>query len=253
MKNLVLLKNNEPLTTSLIIARELKRTHKSIVNLIKQYRKDFEEMGKIGEFQMSQRNGNNAIYYYLNEQHLTFLIMMLRVKQNESDKVLKFKKLITKEFFKMKKALLQIHLNQQNEEWIKTRKDGKKARKELTDAIDKLREAHVSKNPDSTYAKKPNLIYSNITRMIDKALFDIQVSSKAKRNLMTKSQLNVLDIAELGIAKKIYESIDNGKDAKETYKILQEEIKPYVDFVGGKTTIIDMITNHQITMNIGDD
>ena len=76
----------------------------------------------------------------------------------------------------------------------------------MTDAIDKLREAHVSKNPDSTYAKKPNLIYSNITRMIDKALFDIQVSSKAKRNLMTKSQLSVLDIAELGIAKKIYES-----------------------------------------------
>jgi phage regulator Rha-like protein len=248
MKNLVLLKNNEPLTTSLIVAEQLERTHKGIIRLIRDYKKDFNDFGTL-RFENVKSKGRPTEFVYLNEQHLTFLIMMLRVKQKESDKILKFKKLITKEFFKMKKALLQIHLNQQNEEWIKTRKDGKKARRELTDAIDKLREAHVSKNPDSTYAKKPNLIYSNITRMIDKALFDIRVSSKAKRNLMTKSQLSVLDTAELGIAKKIYESIDNDKDAKETYKILQEEIKPYVDFVGGKTTIIDMITSNQISIN----
>jgi phage regulator Rha-like protein len=247
--NLVLLKNNEPLTTSEIVSAELKRTHKSIINLVNTYKKDFEEFGTLSFSKGKSTGGRPLEFVYLNEQQLMFLLMNMKSLKKDGDKVLKFKKLITKEFFKMKKALLQIHLNQQNEEWIKTRKDGKKARKELTDAIDKLRETHVSKNPDSTYAKKPNLIYSNITRMIDKALFDIQVSSKAKRNLMTKSQLSVLDTAELGIAKKIYESIDNDKDAKETYKILQEEIKPYVDFVGGKTTIIDMITSNQISIN----
>jgi phage regulator Rha-like protein len=248
MNNLVIIKNNEPLTTSEIVSEQLKRTHKSIMNLINNYKKDFEEFGTLSFSKGKSTGGRPAEFVYLNEQQLTFLIMNMKALKKEGDLVLSFKKQITKEFFKMRKALLQIQINRQNQEWLETRKDGKQARKELTNAIKELQRVHVELNPDSTYAKKPQLLYSNITRMIDKALFDIKVATNSKRDCMTDKQLSNLGTAELAIAKKIYIHIEEKKDAKETYKILQDEIKPYINFIGGKSTIIDLILNNQISM-----
>lgn len=252
MDNLIILKNNEPLTTSLIVAKELNRKHFSIVKLINENKISFEKFGvlqlEVEKPNKKTKGGRPEKFYIINEQHLTFLIMMLRVKRNDEDIVLSFKERITKEFFRMRKALLQAELNRKNEEWIQTRQKGKESRKEFTDAIKKLQIEHAKKHPDSNYTKRPSLLYSNYTRMINKALFDIQISAKNKREYMTKEQLSFLDVAEIKMQKIIEKCIDENKDAKETYKILETEIKPYAEWIG-KTTIIDLITNNQVDIN----
>ena len=180
--------------------------------------------------------------------------MNMKALKKDGDRVLEFKKLITKEFFKMRKQLLQIKLNQQNKEWIERRQKGKKSRKELTQAIKELLNEHVKNNPDSNYAKNPNLLYTNITKMINNSLFDIQIETKNKRDYMTKDQLSFLEVAEIKMQEIIHKCIDDNKNAKKTYQILKTEIKPYVEWLG-KTPVIDLLTNNRPknTKQIGDD
>ena len=247
MLNLVLIKNNEPLTTSLIVSDELNRTHKGIIQLIREYEKDFNEFGTL-TFQMRKSKGRPTEFSYLNEQQLTFLIMMLRVKRkDEKDNVLKFKKRITKEFFVMKKILLQVYINKQNEEWINKRNNGKKSRKEFTDMLKRLLELTKELEPDSTYVKNPKLLYSNFTRMIYKNLYDIQIKTKNLRDSMNEKQLSILDVAELSALKEIQKCIDAGNDVKKTYEKTKEKIIEYANIVG-KSTIIDLISSKQISM-----
>ena len=47
MKELILLKNNDVFTTSLVIAEGTGNEHESVVSLIKKYVKDFECFGRI--------------------------------------------------------------------------------------------------------------------------------------------------------------------------------------------------------------
>lgn len=108
MNELVKLIDNEPMTTSLIVSRELNRLHRNILDIINNYYDKFLILGKLernGDFENDQRTGNTGIFYYLNEPQLTFLIMILRVKKNENDKVLDFKLKITQEFYRMKEKL----------------------------------------------------------------------------------------------------------------------------------------------------
>jgi phage regulator Rha-like protein len=247
MNNLVIIKNNEPLTTSLIVSEQLKRTHKSIINLINTYKKDFEELGTLSFSKGKSTGGRPLEFVYLNEQQLTFLIMNMKALKKDGDMVLTFKKLITKEFFRMRKQLLQIKVNQQNEEWLKERKNGKQARKEFTDILKKLLEMTKENNPDSTYVKKPELLYSNFTKMIYKNLFDFTIKPNKVRDSMNERQLYFLGVAELAAQKSIQDGLNNNKNAKEIYKLTNDKINKYAEIIG-KSTIIDMITNNQISM-----
>lgn len=240
--DLVVLKNEKLYVSTKIISKNCNVEHRAVLQLIKTHRKDIEDFGKLIEDIEKIPKGRPLNIFLLNEEQFTFLVTLMQ----NSKVTVQAKKNITKEFFRMRKALLQIEMNRQNEAWVETRQDGKKARKELTDAIKKLLEVHNSNNPESTYVKRPNLLYSNITKMIDKTLFDIQSATSNKRDYMTKKQLSSLDMLEIRLSEKIYEYIDNGKDAKQSYALLQEEIKPFVEWIGGKSLIIDFINFKQI-------
>lgn len=242
MTDLVLLKNNEPLTTSFIIARELKRTHKSIANIIKQYRIDFEELGKIGEFQMSQRNGNNAIYYYLNEQHLTFLIMMLRVKQNENDKVLEFKKKITKEFFRMKNLLLNLSTQKANQEWLEVRKKGKVSRLKETDILKEFKEYAI--NQGSKGYNRKGQVYVTFSNMENSTLFlidklmikELKKKKQSLRDLLNINQLDEIKQADEIIIKALFDGMNKKIHYKDIYKLAKKRVETFVE-LKGKTPI----------------
>jgi len=252
LNNLVEIKNDEIYVATNIIAQELERKHQTIIKVVINYEKELQMLGvlrfEIVKHEITDKGGAPKKIYYLNEEQYIFVITNMRTKPNEMTKVMKAKLEISRQFVSMRKALLQIKLQQQNQEWIETRKKGKESRKEFTDAIKKLHEEHCKNNPDSTYVKKPNLLYSNITRMINKALFDIQITTNInKRDCMTKHQLSYLDTAEIKMQEIIHKCIDENKDAKETYKILQIEIEPYAKFIG-KSNVIDLLIPKQISM-----
>lgn len=232
MSNLVTINNNEPLTTSLIIARELKRTHKSIMNLIKEYRKNFEEFGNVGEFEMSQRHGKNTKIFQLNEPQVMFLITMLRVKQNEFDKVLDFKVKITKEFFTMRKWILEQETKKQNQQYIETRNKSKIGRRQETDIIKIFIE--YAKDQGSKSAEKYYMIFS---KMENSAFFILKEKFKNVREILNITQLSKIIVADIIVRTAIIEGMKNKMFYKDIFQLAKERVMKMSNSLGLKEVL----------------
>jgi phage regulator Rha-like protein len=231
MSNLVILKGNEALTTSLIIAEKLNRTHKGIIQIIRRYKIDFVEFGTL-EFETSKSKGRPTEFVYLNEQHLTFLLMILRIKKEENDKVLEFKKKITKEFFNMRKFIIENKEMKESELYIEARNESKAIRKEETDIIKVFVE--YAKKQGSKSADK---YYMNFSRMENNAFFIIKDKFPNVRGILNINQLSKIKIADMIIKQAIVEGIENEMYYKDIFKLAKERIINLSNSLGIKEII----------------
>ena len=109
MNDLVYLATNteEPFTTSEVIAECAGVKRHAIQVLIQQHEKDFREFGKVS-FEMrpleGSKTGQTVKVYHLNEQQATLLMTYLR----NTCVVRAFKKELVRQFFAMRKELLNI-------------------------------------------------------------------------------------------------------------------------------------------------
>ena len=103
---LVIRENNQAFTTSLIIAEncpterkgvEFKRTNTSILQLIKKYESEFNELGQVKFQILPAYQGAEKQVALLNEDHATFLITLF----TNTKKVVAFKLKLVKEFRKL--------------------------------------------------------------------------------------------------------------------------------------------------------
>lgn len=109
--------NNKPVVSTLVIAENIDKPNKTIVQLINNNIEDFLEFQdqEISNFEVKEIGVNGktgyARYYNLNEQQSTLLITYLR----NNDKVKEFKKNLVKAFFIMKEKLQsQLQPQEQN-------------------------------------------------------------------------------------------------------------------------------------------
>ena len=232
MSSLVILKNNEPQTTSLIVSEQLNRTHKGIIRLIRDRENDFNEFGTL-RFENAKSKGRPTEFVYLNEQHLTFLIMMLRVKQSENDKVLQFKKKITKEFFKMRKWIVEKQQEKSTQLYTKARTNSKFVRLMETDVIKEFVE--YAKKQGSNNADKYYIHFSNLA----KAYFDIQINVKGQnfRELLSAEHLYKIATADNIIKTAIKAGMKNNLYYKDVYKLAKKKVEQGVELIGGKELI----------------
>lgn len=176
MNELVFLKNNQPVTTSWIIAEGTGNQHKSVIQLIDDYKTHFEYWGQIyfsdlkttNKFMEEASNDNRRLsksgrgrptkMAILNEPQATFLITLLR----NNDIVLDFKKELVDRFYKMREILL----NRQNTQWQAVRGATKEGCKELSAMIRELYEwavSHGCKAPEKVF-------YANFYKLMNKTL-----------------------------------------------------------------------------------
>lgn len=164
MNELVFLKNNEPITTSLIIAKRTKNQHESIIRLINEHKANFERWGQIYFSDLKSGNKNGDLrgrptkVAYLNEQQATFLITLLR----NNAVVLDFKSELVDQFYKMREMLL----NRQNTQWQEIRSTTKVGYKDLSAAVKELYEwavSHGCKAPEKVF-------YQNFAKLMNKTL-----------------------------------------------------------------------------------
>ncbi|WP_375618867.1 Rha family transcriptional regulator [Bartonella sp. AC134YNZD] len=107
MNNLVTINNDGiVVTTSLKIAEGVGNTHKTVIQLVRNNRKDFEEFGSLGfEIQVSKRDGKGGQkreVAILNEPQATLLMTYMR----NNDTVRAFKKALVKAFYDLKNQLI---------------------------------------------------------------------------------------------------------------------------------------------------
>ena len=142
----------------------------------------------------------------LNEPQATFLITLLK----NTEIVVNFKAELVKQFFQMRKFILEKH----SEEWTKTRYQSKINRKAETDIIKQLvnyAEKQGSKNADKLY-----MIYSKLAN---------KTAGITSRDNATINQLNNLSLIENILLNCIRNGMTEGKGYKEIYQICKARLE----------------------------
>lgn len=200
MNKLVILKNHDIFTNSLVIAKGTEYEHHSITRKIRNFEDDFKELGKVGYHIQALKSGQRQKIYLLNEQQATYLVTLLE----NNVIVRKFKLELVKQFYQMRQLLLE----KQTQLWQNTREESKVNRLMETDEIKRLVEyakAQGSKNADKYYI--------TFSKLANRA---VGLQSGQRENATAK-QLNNLSLIENiinnvikdGIKKEIYRDCKN--------------------------------------------
>ena len=202
MNELVYLKADDVFTDSMVIANGTENQHKSVVRIIRKYKKDFEDFGKLQFSDLKSTNpkgGRPAKVYWLNEEQAMLLVTYL----DNNEIVRGFKKKLVHQFVEMRKFIAERH----TETWIETRKQGKITRKSETDMIQQLVE--YAREQGSEHA---NMLYLTYSKLANK------LAGIKGRDNATVRQLNNLSIFENIILEMIRSGMEKGLNYKQIYK-----------------------------------
>lgn len=206
MSELVTVKGNDIFTNSLIIAEGTNYGHHTLTRKIRDFSKDFEELGKIrfmDDTTMNPSGGKPTRIYLLNEPQASYLITLL---ENNST-VRRFNLGLVKEFYRMRSFLIE----RQSPDWQQSRLTGKQVRKDETDVIltklIPLAESQGSQNVGKLYMTYSKLI--NTTLNIE----------AGQRDNLPLAYIDAIKFLERAIENIISLEVDNGTHYKEIYQI----------------------------------
>lgn len=210
MYELVELKRNDVFTNSKVIAEGTENQHESVVAIIRKYEKDICEFGKLEYSDLkSGKRGQPEKIYYLNEEQATFVITLLR----NSKTVVKFKKELVRQFYAMRKFLL----DKQSKQWNDTRLANKENRLKETDVIKML--VDYAKEQGSTHSDKLYLTYTKLAKSI----------IGGNRDTVSVTDLNNLTLVESIILQTIRIDMSMNMPYKDIYKDCKDRLDRFAD------------------------
>jgi phage regulator Rha-like protein len=209
MYELVELKENDVFTNSKIIAEGTGNQHHAVREIIKKYRSDVEEFGTLRILNEESSGGRPMEIFYLNEEQATFVITLLR----NSKIVVKFKKELVRQFYAMRRFLLE----KQSKQWQNTRLINKENRIKETDVIKML--VDYAKEQGSTHSDKLYVTYTKLAKsFIGK-----------KRDEMSVTDLNNLTLIESIILQTIEIDMSMNMNYKDIYTDCKNRIEKFAD------------------------
>lgn len=212
MYELVEVRKDDVFTNSKIIAEGTENQHHAIQQIISKYSSDIEEFGVLS-FEMrvlkheNYKGSTREKIYYLNEEQATFVITLLR----NSKVVVKFKKELVRQFYAMRRFLIE----KQSKLWNDTRLASKENRLKETDVIKLLVE--YAKEQGSTHSDQLYRVYTKLANSI----------VGGKRDDMTASELNTLTLVESIIKQTIEIDMSMGMHYKDIYKDCKARIEQF--------------------------
>jgi phage regulator Rha-like protein len=210
MYELVELKGNDVFTNSKVIADGTNNQHESVVAIIRKYEKDILDFGNIDFFDLkSGKRGQPERVYYLNEEQATFVITLLR----NSKIVVKFKKELVRQFYAMRRFILE----KQSKLWGETRIANKENRLKETDVIKLL--VDYAKEQGSTHSDKLYVTYTKLAKSV----------IGGNRDNITVSDLNNLTLVESIILQTIRIDMSMGMHYKDIYRDCKNRIEQFAD------------------------
>jgi phage regulator Rha-like protein len=210
MYELVELKGNDVFTNSKVIADGTNNQHESVVSIIRKYEKDILDFGNIDFSDLkSGKRGQPERVYYLNEEQATFVITLLR----NSKIVVKFKKELVRQFYAMRRFILE----KQSKLWGETRIANKENRLKETDVIKLL--VDYAKEQGSTHSDKLYVTYTKLAKSV----------IGGNRDNITVSDLNNLTLVESIILQTIRIDMSMGMHYKDIYRDCKNRIEQFAD------------------------
>lgn len=212
MYELVEVRKDDVFTNSKVIAEGTENQHHAVQQIIQKYKEDISDFGQVA-FEMRavkyDRGTNQEKVYLLNEEQATFVITLLR----NSKVVVKFKKELVRQFYVMRRFLIE----KQSKLWNDTRLASKENRLKETDVIKILVE--YAKEQGSTHSDKLYLTYTKLANSI----------IGGKRDDMTASELNTLTLVESIIKQTIEIDMSMGMHYKDIYKDCKERLAQFAE------------------------
>lgn len=214
MYELVEVRQDEIFTNSKVIAEGTGNQHHAVQQLISKYENDIKEFGVLS-FEMrvlkhqNYKGSTREKVYYLNEEQATFVITLLR----NSKVVVKFKKELVRQFYAMRRFLIE----KQSKLWSDTRISNKDNRLKETDVIKLL--ADYAKDQGSTHSDKLYITYTKLAKMV----------ISGNRDEITASDLNTLTLVESIILQTIKIDMSMGMHYKDIYQDCKNRINQFME------------------------
>lgn len=226
--NLIALKNEKLYVSTSIISKNCNIEHRAVLQLIRTHRIDIEDFGKLIEDKEKIPKGRPLNVFLLNEEQFTFLITLMQ----NSKTTVKAKKLITKEFFKMRKWILEQKTQKQNQQYIETRNQSKIGRKQETDIIKEFIE--YAKKQGSKSADK---YYMIISKMENSAFFILKEKFKNVREILNIQQLSKIIIADMVVKQAIIEGMGKEMFYKDIFQLAKKRVIDISNSLGFKEVL----------------
>lgn len=209
MYELVELKGNEVFTNSKIIADGTGNKHHAVRELIKKYKSDIVDFGSLRILNEESTGGRPMEVIYLNEEQATFVITLLR----NSKVVVKFKKELVRQFYAMRRFILE----KQTKQWSDTRIANKENRLKETDVIKIL--VDYAKEQGSQNADKLYIVYTKLAKSV----------IGSDRDNTSATDLNNLTLVENIILQTIRIDMSMGMHYKDIYKDCKSRIDQFAE------------------------
>jgi len=227
--DLVISKNKDVYTNSLIVSEKLEVPHKVLFQTIERivrkqgYSCAIVSSQKFILSEFTNKMGRTYPMYLMNEQAFSKLVMNL----SGYTKAEEVQDMFIEAFFKMKDALLR----HQNVSWIEKREETKQIRAEELDVIKEF--VDYATKQGSIQAQR---YYANITKMTNKALELLIQTNHGKpiRDLASVMELGFIQVVDNRAMQAIKDGMDRGFPYKEVYVLAKDEVNKLVDSLNYK-------------------
>ena len=214
-------------TTSLDLAEKFGKQHKRLMQTIRELEcsKEFS----LANFVLSEwtnERGKTYPCYELTRDGFTLLALGFTGKEAISWKI----KYIAA-FNAMEKKILKDALAARRQgrlEFQQARLEGKVERRELTDAIKRLKELADEQNPENNADR----YYVTFTKMVVSVLFNLRKDIKELRDQLPASALRRLQMVESVVAEWLNKEVDRKPNYHEPYSVIKERTKVLVGVIG---------------------
>jgi len=226
MSEIVKLDKGVPLVSTLDMWDPLQVEHVAILKMVKKYEPMFQQIRTFG-FEIRKSGGRPTSFCRLDEEQATFLITLMR----NSEAVVPFKLRLTQEFYRMKRELVRIASQNQNAQWLETRKAGKETRCIATDTIKDFVAYATGQG-----SKNAERYYANISKMENKAIFFLEQKYKNLRDALDIHQLSTVKSADMIVMKALSDGMAQELPYKDIYKLAKLRVESFAEIIG-KTLI----------------
>lgn len=204
MHELVFTRKSEVLCTSLNIAKNFEKQHKTVLRSIEKIMEQNCATKSMYHLTHYENRGKNYPMYLMNRDGFSLLVMSFTGK-----KALDWKLKYINAFNKMEKFIYERNTL----EWKESRKLGKITRKKETETIKKLVE--IAKLQGSKHANKLYMIYTNLAN---------KIGGISNRDEATTTQLQTLSLIENIILNEIEIGMLNNKHYKDIYEDCKQRL-----------------------------
>ncbi len=230
MESAVGIYNDEARAGSFIISEGFEREHFKVLRLIEKYKERFIRLDNkrlskslIIRRVPAKKAGRPIDEIMLNEAQSIFLGTLFR----NTDRVLDFKEKLARDFVTLKTTLANVAAQQNQPKWIEKRVAGKVARLDETNEIKRF--VQYCQDNGSTNAKT---YYCNLTKMVNKTMYEFTGSFKNLRDVMTTRQLEDTYFHDNIVRRALSEGMAANMDYHDIYQMVKSRIMTLAEMTG---------------------